>query len=80
MAVLPKGLQDYSAQESVAPYVKAVVATTNTQDACRAIYVKVAGEYTLTINDADVVFYLLQGHTYPICATKASANTVVFLY
>ncbi|MDP6586212.1 MAG: hypothetical protein QF535_16295 [Anaerolineales bacterium] len=81
MAVLPKGLQDYSAQESVAPYVKAVVATTNTQDACRAIYVKVAGEYTLTINDADVVFTgLLAGHIYPVCTTKSSSANVVFLY
>ena len=37
---MAKSLQDYSTQESVAPYIRAVVATTNDQDACRAIYVK----------------------------------------
>jgi pyrroloquinoline quinone (PQQ) biosynthesis protein C len=40
-----KGINDYMVQESVAPYVSAVVASTNDQDVCRAIYVKVAGNY-----------------------------------
>ena len=78
---MAKGLNDFSAQESVAPYVKAVVATTNDQDACRAIHMKgTSADVTLTIEDTDVVFHLLKGHTYPISCTKASANTVVFLY
>ena len=78
---MAKGLQDYSINESVSPYIKAVVATQSDQDACRAVHMKgTSANVTLTVNDADVVFYLLQGHTYPICATKASANTVVFLY
>ena len=78
---MAKGLNDYLVQESVAPYIKAVVATTSDQDACRAIHMKgTSADVTLTIEDTDVVFHLLKGHTYPICATKASANTVVFLY
>jgi hypothetical protein len=78
---MAKGIQDYTSQESVAPYIKAVVATTNAQDPCRAVHMKgTAADVTLTVNGADVVFHLLKGHTYPICATKASANTVVFLY
>lgn len=78
---MAKSLQDYSAQESVAPYIKAVVATTNDQDACRAIYVKVAGNYDLTINGVAVTFTgLLAGHIYPVCATKSSSANVIFLY
>lgn len=78
---MAKGLNDYAVQESVAPYIKAVVATTSDQDACRAVHMKgTAADITLTVNGVDVVFHLLKGHTYPICATKASANTVVFLY
>ena len=78
---MAKSLQDYSAQESVAPYIKAVVATTNDQDACRAIYVKVAGNYNLTINGVAVTFTgLLAGHIYPVCATKSSSANVIFLY
>ena len=78
---MAKGLLDYTAQESVAPYIKAVVATTDDQDACRAVYVLVAGNYDLTVNGADVTFTgLLAGHIYPICATKSSSANVVFLY
>tara|TARA_R100000152_G_C6739539_1_gene163409 strand:+ start:105 stop:341 length:237 start_codon:yes stop_codon:yes gene_type:complete len=78
---MAKSLQDYSAQESVAPYIKAVDATTNDQDACRAIYVKVAGSYDLTINGVAVTFTgLLAGHIYPVCATKSSSANVIFLY
>jgi hypothetical protein len=78
---MAKGLLDYTIGESVAPYIKAVVATTSDQDACRAIYVKVAGNYVLTINDVDVTFTgLLAGHIYPVCATKSSSANVIFLY
>ena len=78
---MAKGLNDYLVQESVAPYIKAVVATTNDQDACRAVHMKgSSANVTLTVEDVDVVFYLLQGHVYPICATKASSTDVVLLY
>ena len=78
---MAKGLLDYTIGESVAPYIKAVVATQSDQDACRAIYVKVAGNYVLTINDVDVTFTgLLAGNIYPVCATKSSSANVIFLY
>ena len=81
MPKLPKVILDYSAQESVAPYIKAVVATTSTQDACRAVHMKgTAADVTLTIGGDDIVFHLLKGHTYPICATKSSSTSVVLLY
>jgi len=76
-----KGAQDYSVSESVSPYTKAVVATTNDQDACRAIYVKVAGDYSLTVDGKVIAFSgLLKGHIYPVCATKSSSANVIFLY
>ena len=78
---MAKGLQDYSINESVAPYIKAVIATQSDQDACRAVHMKgTAANVTLTVDGVDVVFYLLQGHIYPICATKSSSTDVVFLY
>ncbi len=78
---MAKGLQDYAINESVAPYVKAVVATTNAQDATRAVHMKgTSANVTLTVNDTDVVFHLLKGHTYPICATKSSSADVIMLY
>jgi len=78
---MAKGLNDYAVQESVAPYIAAVVATQSDQDACRAIYVKVAGNYILTINDVDVTFTgLLAGNIYPVCATKSNSANVIFLY
>ena len=77
----PKGINDYQVQESVAPYISAVVATTNEQDTCRAIYVKVAGNYDLTVNGVDVTFTgLLAGHIYKIAASKSSSANVIFLY
>ncbi len=77
----PKGLNDYMIQESVAPYISAVVATTNEQDTCRAIYVKVAGDYDLTVNGVDVTFTGLRaGHIYKIAASKSSSANVIFLY
>ena len=39
-----------------------------------------AADVTLTVDDVDVVFHLLKGHTYPICATKSSSTSVVLLY
>ncbi len=78
---MAKGLNDFSAQESVAPYVKAVVATGSTQDACRAVHMKgTAANVTLTVEGSDVVFHLLKGHTYPISCTKSSSTDVILLY
>ena len=78
---MAKGLQDYTVDESTSPYVKAVVATGSAQDACRAVHMKgTSASDNLTVNDSVVAYWLIKGHTYPICATKASANTVVFLY
>tara|TARA_X000000368_G_scaffold300641_1_gene239527 strand:- start:3916 stop:4155 length:240 start_codon:yes stop_codon:yes gene_type:complete len=76
-----KGLNDYAVQESVAPYIKAVVATGNDQDACRAVHMKgTSANVNLTVNGVVVAFHLLKGHTYSICATKSSSTDVVFLY
>ena len=78
---MAKGIQDYTPQESVAPYIKAVVATTNDQEPCTAVHMKgTAADVTLTVDDVDVVFHLLKGHTYPICATKSSSTSLVLLY
>ena len=78
---MAKGIQDYTPQESVAPYIKAVVATTNAQDPCRAVHMKgTAADVTLTVDGVDVVFHLLKGHTYSICASKSSSTSVVLLY
>jgi len=78
---MAKGIQDYTSQESLAPYIKAVVATGSAQDPCRAVHMKAEdAAVTLTVNDVDVVFWLLKGHTYPICATKSSSTDVVLLY
>ena len=78
---MAKGIQDYTQQESVAPYIEAVVATQSDQDPCRAVHMKgSSGAVTLTVGGADIAFYLLQGHTYPICATKSSSADVVLLY
>lgn len=75
------GLQNFTVKESVSPYHKAVVATTSAQDECRAIYVKTAGNYTLTINGTDIAFDgLLQGHIYPLAITKSSSANVILLY
>ena len=78
---MAKGIQDYTPQESVSPYIKAVVATGNAQDPCRAVHMTaVNASVTLTVHDVEVAFYLLRGHTYPICATKSSSTDVVLLY
>ena len=78
---MPKGIMDFTVQESNAPYVKAVVADTNDQDPCRAIHMKgSSASVNLDVGGETIAFYLLQGHTYPISITKASATTVVLLY
>ena len=78
---MPKGMLDFTIQESNAPYVRAVVADTNDQDPCRAIHMKgSSASVNLDVGGETVAFYLLQGHTYPISITKASATTVVLLY
>ena len=78
---MPKGLMDFTAQESLAPYVRAVVAATNEQDPCRAIHMQgSSASVNLDVGGETIAFYLLQGHTYPISITKASATTVVLLY
>ncbi len=78
---MAKGIQDYSAQESVAPYVKAVVATGNDQDACRAVHMNgTSASVTLTVDGSDIAFWLIKGNEYPISATKSSSTSVVFLY
>jgi hypothetical protein len=78
---MPKGMLDFTVQESNAPYVRAVVADTDEQDPCRAIHMKgSSASVNLDVGGETVAFYLLQGHTYPISITKASATTVVLLY
>ena len=78
---MPKGLQDYSAKESVSPYIKAVVATTSDMDACRAVYIKSGTRHTLTIDGVDVAFTgLIVGTIYPISCTKSNTANVIFLY
>ena len=78
---MPKGMLDFTLQESNAPYVRAVVADTNDQDPCRAIHMKgSSASVNLDVGGETIAFYLLQGHTYPISITKASATTVVLLY
>lgn len=78
---MAKGLNDYLVQESVAPYIKAVDATSSDMDPCRAVHMNgTSAEVTLTINGTDVGIYLIQGHTYKISATKSSSTSVVFLY
>jgi len=79
---MAKGLQDYTVNESTAPYIKAVVSDgSSAVDACRAVHMKgTAADVTLTVNDVDVVFHLLKGHTYSICCTKSNSSSVVFLY
>tara|TARA_Y100001951_G_scaffold24391_1_gene18805 strand:- start:86 stop:322 length:237 start_codon:yes stop_codon:yes gene_type:complete len=78
---MPKGMLDFTIQESNAPYVRAVVADTDEQDPCRAIHMKgSSASVNLDVGGETIAFYLLQGHTYPISITKASATTVVLLY
>ena len=78
---IPKGLMDFSEKESAAPYVRAVVATTNDQEPSRGIHMKgSSASVNLDVGGETIAFYLLQGHTYKISITKASATSVVLLY
>ena len=78
---IEKGLSDFPVCESVAPFIKAVVATGSAQDACRAVHMKgTSANVTLTVNGSDIAFHLLKGHTYPISVTKSSSTDVILLY
>ena len=82
MAKLPKGLHDFTVSESVAPYIKAVVAQAGVAvDPCRAVYTITAAAHVLTVNDEDITFTgMTIGTVYPICATKCDSVNVIFLY
>lgn len=82
MAKQPKGLYDFPVSESVAPYVKAVVAQVGVVvDPCRAVYTITAHAPVLTVNDEDITFTgMSKGTIYPICATKSNSVNVIFLY
>lgn len=78
---MAKGLHKHTVQEAVAPYVKAVVATTNDQEECRAVYCKTGDAHVLTVNGVDITFTgMLVGRIYPIAATKCGSANVIFLY
>lgn len=78
---MAKGIQDFTAQESGAPYIKAVVSTQADMDACRAVYISAGTSHTLTINGDDVDFINMNaGYIYPISCTKSDLTTVIFLY
>tara|TARA_B110001454_G_scaffold176088_1_gene168096 strand:+ start:525 stop:794 length:270 start_codon:yes stop_codon:yes gene_type:complete len=80
--IMPKGMNDFAVQESVAPYTKAVVAIVNTEvSACRAIYMIADTAPVLTINGVAVTFTGLKaGQIYPLCVTKSNSANVIFLY
>lgn len=78
---MAKTLQDYTASESVAPYIQVVASTTNTMDVCRAVVNNAAsGNKTLTVAGSDVTLYMVQGTIYPIACEKSSAATIMHLY
>lgn len=75
------GLHKYTVQENVAPYSKAVVATTNDQEECRAVYSLAEEDHVLTVGGVDITFTgMLAGTIYPIAATKCGSANVIFLY
>ena len=76
-----KTMNDWTPQESLAPFIKAVVSDGSVVDPSRAVVNKGSGaSVTLTIGGEDVAIYMLQGVVYKISATKSSSNNVVFLY
>ena len=89
---MPKALHDFTSQESLAPYIKAVSVTANTgvEDPCRAIYCGVSADYDLKVNGVWILFKALPLGIYKICATGARKNAtgkaaptagdIVFLY
>lgn len=78
---MAKTLQDYTASESVAPYMKAVVSTTSDMDASRAVYISTGASHTLTMDGADIAFTGLRpGTVYKFSCTKSNTANVIFLY
>ncbi len=79
---MAKGIQDYTAQESVAPYIKAVQVVADTEYApCRAVFSKTGAAHVLTVNDVPITFTTMkEGVIYPISATKCTSVNVIFLY
>jgi hypothetical protein len=76
-----KTMNDWTPQESLAPYIKAVVSSGAEVSPSRAIINKGdAGPVTLTIGGEDVAIFLNKGEIYPISATKSSSNNIIFLY
>ncbi len=77
-----KTMNDWTCQESVAPYIKAVVSDgSSSVDACRAIYVKSGTAHTLTIGGKDIAFTGMNvGEIYPISCTKSNTANIIFLY
>jgi len=54
---MAKGLNDYTTQESVSPYIKAVEATGNDQDPCRAVHMTgTSATVTLYVDGAGMDF------------------------
>mgnify|MGYP003149166290 CR=1 FL=1 len=79
---MPKELHDFTAQESVAPYIKAVQVVADTDyDPCRAVFSKTEAAHVLTVNDEAITFTTMQkGVIYPISATRCTSTNVIFLY
>jgi len=89
---MPKGLQDFTVQESLAPYIKATSVTVNTtvQDPCRAVYCGVAGNYELYVDGSWIHFKAIPaGTVLKVSAEGArdqgdasapAAGEIVFLY
>jgi len=79
---MAKGIHDFTAQESVAPYIKAVVAEAGVAvDPCRAVYTITGAAHVLTVNGVDITFTgMTIGKIYPISATKCGTANVIFLY
>lgn len=79
---MAKTIQDYTVGESVAPYIKIVVSTTNAMDVCRGVMLSGAasGAFTLTVDGADVSVWMVRGEILPIACTKSSSAHVLHLY
>mgnify|MGYP003146282678 CR=1 FL=1 len=87
---MPKELHDFTPQESVAPYIKAVSVTayTGVEDPCRAVYCGYSDDYELKVNGEWVEFKALPLGISKICATGAregattgpGTGDIIFLY
>ena len=74
------GLHKNTVQEAVAPYSKAVAGDVAAMEESKGIYVKVAGNHSLTIGGTAVTFTgLLAGKFYPFAVTAAPSD-VLLLY